>query len=170
MDTAIQTVTEMITQRGYKITKSDDDIIVGTNSTGEHIIVFTQSVAKLNIDRVKEYISILHKMEMKHCIVIYVENVTSITKKLIENSVDIKIEIFTLEELQYNITKHRLVPKHIILSPTESKEFKQLYGLKYPVILRTDPIARFYDFNRGDVIKIIRMNGVDEYITYRIVK
>ena len=47
MDTAIQTVTEMITQRGYKITKSDDDIIVGTNPMGENIIVFTQSVASL---------------------------------------------------------------------------------------------------------------------------
>ena len=170
MDTAIETVIDMITQRGYKITKSEEDKIIVTNSIGENIIVFTVAVVKLNVDTVKEYISILHKMEMKHCIVIYIDNVTSMTKKLIENSVDIKIEIFTQEELQYNITKHRLVPKHIRLSQKDTKEFKNVYGFKLPTILRTDPVSRFYDFNRGDIIKIIRINEKDKFVTYRIVK
>ena len=92
------------------------------------------------------------------------------TKKLIENSVDIKIELFTQEELQYNITKHRLVPKHIKLSSDEAKEFKKTYGLKHPAMILTDPVSRFYDFKRGDVIKIVRMSGEDEFVTYRIVK
>ena len=171
MNTEIQTVIEMITQRGYKITESDDDDkIIGINSAGESIVVFTQPVIKFNVDRVKEYISLLHKMGMNHCILIYTESVTSMTKKLIENSVDIKIELFTSEELQYNVTKHRLVPQHIKLSPSEAKEFKKVYGLKHPAILRTDPIARFYDFNRGDVIKIVRINGEDKFVTYRIMK
>lgn len=170
MDSAILTVTDMISQRGYKITESDDEKIIGINKDGENIVVFIQPVAKFNVDRVKEYISLLHKMEMKHCIIIYTESVTSMTKKLIENSLDIKIELFTQEELQYNITKHRLVPKHIKLPYKEAKEFKKVHGLKHPAILRTDPIARFYDFNRGDIIKIVRMNGDDEFVTYRIVK
>ena len=170
MDTAIQTVTEIITQRGYNITESDDEKIIGTNTAGEQIVVFTQTIAKFNVDRVKEYISLLSKMKINHCIAIYTDSVTSTTKKIIENSVDIKIELFTQEELQYNITKHRLVPKHIRLSLEDAKNFKQLYGLKHPAILRTDPVSRFYDFQRGDVIKIIRTSGGDEFLTYRIVK
>lgn len=170
MDIAIQTVTEMITQRGYQITKSDDDKIIGTNSEKEQIVVFTQPVLKFNVDRVKEYISLLHKLKMTHCIVIYTDTVTSMTKKLVENSIDIKIELFTQEELQYNITKHRLNPQFIRLPPDEMKYFKTNFGLRHPAILRTDPIARFYAYNRGDVIKIIRKNGAKRFTTYRIVK
>jgi DNA-directed RNA polymerase subunit H (RpoH/RPB5) len=32
---------------------------------------------------------------------------------------------------------------------------------------KDDPIVKFYDYQKGDLIKIIRKNG---YITYRIVK
>jgi DNA-directed RNA polymerase I, II, and III subunit RPABC1 len=170
MNIAIQTVTKMITQRGYDITKSDDDKIIGSNPDGDQIVVFTQPVIKFNVDRVKEYISLLHKMGMNHCIVIYTDSVTSMTKKLITNSVDIKIELFTQEELQYNITEHRLVPQHIRLCPEEAKEFKKVYGLKHPAILLIDPVSRFYAFKRGDVIKIIRVSGENKFITYRIVK
>lgn len=170
MDTAIITVTDMIYQRGYKIVESDDEKIIGINNDKENIVVFIQPVVKFNVDRVKEYISLLHKMKMNHCIIIYTDSVTAMTKKLIENSVDIKIEIFTQEELQYNITKHRLVPNHIKLSNKEAKEFKKTHGLKHPTILTTDPVSRFYNFKRGDVIKIVRMNGDDEFVTYRLVK
>ena len=171
MNIALQTVTEIITQREYKITEDDDDKIIGTNREGEQVVVFKQPVIKFNVDRVKEYISILYKMKMSHCIVIYTDSVTSMTKKLIDNSVDIKIELFTQEELQYNITKHSLVPPHIRLPPDEAKEFKEKFGFQHPAILRSDPIARFYAYKRGDVIKILRATGEGKrFVTYRIVK
>jgi DNA-directed RNA polymerase I, II, and III subunit RPABC1 len=171
MDIALKIVSEMITQREYKITEDDDDKLIGTNSEGEQVVVFKQPVLKFNVDRVKEYISLLHKMKMNHCIVIYTDSVTSMTKKLVANSIDIKIELFTQEELQYNITKHRLVPEHIRLPPGEAKEFKEKFGLRHPAILRTDPISRFFAYKRGDVIKITRKTGRgDPFITYRIVK
>lgn len=170
MDIAIKTVTEMITQREYNIKDTDEEKIIGVNAAGEKIVFFKTSVGKFNIDLVKEYISILSKMGMNHCIVIYTDCVTPLTKKLVENSVDIKIELFTCEELQYNITKHRLVPRHTRLPPNEAKLFKKKYGLKFRAILLTDPITRFYNYQRGDVIKITRDADGGEYVTYRIVK
>lgn len=170
MDTAINTISEMITQRGYNIENIDEEKIIGFNSNGEKIVVFKKSVIKFNIDLVKEYISILSKMNIKHCIVIYTECVTPLTKKLVENSVDIKMELFTCEELQYNITKHRLVPKHTRLQPKEAKEFKQKYGLKFRAMLLTDPITRFYNYQRGDIIEVTRNTNEGKYVTYRIVK
>jgi DNA-directed RNA polymerase I, II, and III subunit RPABC1 len=171
MDIALKTVSEMINQREYKITEDDDDKLIGTNEKGEQVVVFKQPVIKFNVDRIKEYINILHKMNMNHCIVIYTDSVTSMTKKLVLNSVDIKIELFTQDELQYNVTKHRLVPEHIRLSTDESKLFIEKFGLKHPVILITDPIARFFAYNRSDVIKIIRSTGGGgRFVTYRIVK
>ena len=171
MNIAIETVTEMITQREYKISESDDDKLIGTNSIGEQIVVFKQPVIKFNIDRVKEYINLLAKMGKNHCIVIYTDCVTPLTKKLVENSVDIKIELFTLEELQYNITKHYLVPAHSRLTPNEATDFKKKNGLKFGAMLLTDPITRFYNYQRGDVIRITKKDkDKKKYISYRIVK
>lgn len=170
MDTAIKTVTEMITQRGYKIQDTDEEKIIGVNSNDEKIVVFKNNVIKFNIDLVKEYISILSKMGIKHCIIIYTYCVTPLTKKLVENSVDIKIELFTCEELQYNITKHRLVPKHTRIQPKEAESFKKKYGLKFKAILITDPVTRFYNYKIGDVIQVTRVNNEGTYVSYRIVK
>ena len=169
-DIAIETVSEMISQRGYSITESDDDRIIATNTYGDQIVVFAQPIIKFNVDRIKECISILDKIKQKHCIVIYTDSVTAPTKKLVKNSVDIKIEIFTQAELQYNITKHRLVPKHERLPSKEAKEFKKTFGVKFAALLITDPITRFYNYQRGDVIKITRVSDRGVYITYRIVK
>ena len=88
-------------------------------------------------------------------------------KKLIENSFDVKIELFKLDEVQFNITTHILVPIHIKLTDVDATKFKDLYGIKFPTILKTDPIARFYNYQKGDVIKIVRSS---EYVTYRICK
>jgi DNA-directed RNA polymerase I, II, and III subunit RPABC1 len=171
MDTTMKTVSEMITQRGYNITEDSYDKIIGINNEGKQIVAFKQSVIKFNVDRIKEYISLLNKMNMNHCIIVYIDTVTSMTKKLVANSVDIKIELFTEDELQYNITKHRLVPEHILLSEEESNEFKEKFGSRHPAILGTDPIARFYNYKRGDVVKIVRSTGEGKrFITYRIVK
>jgi DNA-directed RNA polymerase I, II, and III subunit RPABC1 len=167
MQRVIQTMSEMIIQRGYKITDIEDDKIIGINSKEEHIILFTISTNKFNSDRTKEYISLVHKMGMNHCIVVFIDCVTPMAKKLIDNSVDIIVELFHIDELQYNITQHRLVPQHIKLSDVDAKEFKKNQGLKHPIILRTDPIARFYLYQRGDIIRIIRPGG---YVTHRIVK
>lgn len=168
---AISTVIEMVSQRGYKVTFTDESHIICIDDKGDdQIVIFTRPVIKFNVDRIKEYISILDKMNQKHCIVIYTDSVTAPTKKLVQNSVDIKIEIFTLEEMQYNITNHRLVPTHTRLSPNDAKEFKETHGNKFPAILLTDPITRFYNYQRGDVIKITRKSVRGEYITYRIVK
>ena len=109
----------------------------------------------------------MHKMEYKHCIIIYSGSSTPMATKLADSSVEIEIELFTEAELQYNITKHRLVPLHRKLPDEEAEQFKKTYGLKFPVILRTDPISRFYHYKRGDVIKIERKGG---FISYRIVR
>jgi len=169
-DIMIKTVSEMISQRGYNIIMSNEDNIIGTNNNKDSIIVFVKPVIKLNVDRIKEYINILRVKKMNHCIIIYTDSVTPPTKKLVQNSIDIKIEIFTQGELQYNITKHRLVPIHERLSTKEEKEFEQQFGLKFASLLLSDPISKFYNYQRDDIIKITRKSSRGNIITYRIVK
>ena len=171
MEKAINTVKNMIQQRGYIISQEDDEKIIASTENLLTIVVFTTLIEKCNVDRIKEKIVLLNDINLNHCIIIYGSSVTSMAKKLVENLVEKKFELFTQDELQYNITHHRLVPKHIKLSDIEGKQFKQKYGLKFPVLLKTDPVSRFYNFQKGDVIKIIRQNnGENTYITHRIVK
>ena len=168
MSTYIDVLRDMLIQRGYIIEDiSDRDSIIGVNTLKSKIIIFTTPVVKFNVDTVKEFITITNKLNINHCIVIYSVSVTSMAKKLIENSFDVKIELFKLDEVQFNITTHILVPIHIKLTDVDATKFKDLYGIKFPTILKTDPIARFYNYQKGDVIKIVRSS---EYVTYRICK
>jgi DNA-directed RNA polymerase subunit H (RpoH/RPB5) len=48
-----------------------------------------------------------------------------------------------------------------------TKVIREKYGNALPFILKTDPVSRYYYFQKNDLIKITRRNGT---ITYRIVK
>lgn len=167
MSQFIKTIEEMLTQRGYKIILKDGDKIIGENKT-KKICAFIKPVLKYNIERIKETINLLNKIKIKHCIIIYIESATPVVKKLINNSAEIEIELFMKDELEYNITKHILVPTHKGMSKKEIIEFKKKHSnLKLPGLLKNDPISRFYNFKRGDIIKIFRPGG---FISYRIVR
>lgn len=162
---------EMFNQRGYEIVEQDDERILAIKEDGNQICAFiSKNMTKFNVDRIQEYISMIKKMDIWHCIIVYKDSATPIAKKVVEDSKEIIIELFNEDELQYNITKHFLVPLHELLYKKKSKEcdtFKKKYSDKFPVILKTDPIARFYFYDKGDIIRITRKDG---YITYRIVK
>jgi len=167
MNKAHQTCMEMFIQRGYKILDHDDDKITGLKHDNTEICAFISNISKFNVERVQEYMTLMHQLSINHIIIILKETVTQMAKKIINTTNDMKIELFTEEELQYNITKHRLVPLHEKLSNEESIIFKRNHGTKFPIILKNDPISRFYAYEKGDIIKITRKNG---YVTFRIVR
>jgi len=170
MEKSYQICLEMFEQRGYDIIEKDDEQILALKKDGKQVCAFMATTPKFNVERIQEYISIMKQMDIWHSIVIYKDNVTPIAKKVIEESKEMVIELFEEDELQYNITKHYLVPKHELLfkkGTKGAKDFKEKYSDKFPIILKTDPVSRFYGFNKGDIIKITRKGG---NIMYRIVK
>jgi DNA-directed RNA polymerase I, II, and III subunit RPABC1 len=175
MEKVHKTCLEMLNQRGYIITENTDEKLIGKRNESkveckkkdEKICVILSNISKFNVDRVEECISFMNSINVKHSIVIYSDTATSTAKTMIEKLDDMKIELFGIDELQHNITKHKLCPEHIKLEQEEAEKFKKEYGLKFPTILKNDPISRFYGYQRGDVIKVIRKNG---FITYRIVR
>jgi DNA-directed RNA polymerase I, II, and III subunit RPABC1 len=167
MEKAYQICFEMFEQRGYNIIEQDEDKITAIKEDGKHICAFMANTPKFNVERVQEYISLMNELNITHSIVVYKETATPMAKKVVSSSNEMIIELFTEEELQYNITKHILVPLHQKLSKEETAIFKKKYGVKFPTLLKNDPISRFYGYERGDIIKVTRKGG---YITYRIVK
>ena len=171
MDKAIRTCKEMLIQRGYNIKNNNEDEIelegYKTNDPNDKIIVFASKSLKFNVKNIQNYINKMHDKKIMHAIIIYVEGVTSFTKKAIKQSSDMEFEIFAKEDLQYNITKHRLQSKFKRLSEKDAAEFKKKYGTKIPILKLDDPISRFYNYKKGDIIEITRY---DNNICHRMIK
>lgn len=70
------------------------------------------------------------------------------------------IQIFLMQELMYNPTKHELVPKHEKMNNEDVKVLMENLKLKaktqLPFIQKTDVIARWLGIQSGDVVKITR--------------
>ena len=169
MDKARQTCTEMFSQRGYEILEETEEQIIAAKQDDTQVMAFFFKGDKFNVKNIQSYIGVMNELGIYHAIVIYENGVTSFTKKVVEQSSEMEFELFSKDDLQYNITKHILQPEFEKLDPEESEEFKKKYGLKFAVLRKDDPIVKFYNYKRGDVIRVTR-GKKEKYITYRIVK
>lgn len=72
----------------------------------------------------------------------------------------IYIVMESIKRLQFNILNHDLVPKHIVLTESETKEVMNKYNItnksQFPEISRFDPVARAIGIRPDMVCKIIR--------------
>jgi len=127
----------------------------------------------LGIKPVKQFV---HEVGSRNCysgILITTVPPTSASVK-ISAAMDPKkhsIEIFQESELVVNITRHELVPKHVLLSHEEKATLLDRYRLKesqLPRIQRSDPVAKYLGLRRGQVVKIIRKSETaGRYASYR---
>lgn len=85
----------------------------------------------------------------------------------------IRVEMFCLAELQYNVTRHALVPKHErVDSPKEIQRILKTYGIKknqLPIIFaKLDPVCRYLGVEPGNIVKVTRVSPTGgEHVVYR---
>lgn len=161
-------INEMVKQRKYtdisKTTENDIPMIFATSDRKEKMCIFLRVIPKLDAAEIKTHISVLESFEINHAILIYNGEPTPMVKNVLSNTKNLGkyIELFSIDDLQYNCTKHILVPSHEKVQKVEKVNPKDI-----PRISSEDPIARFYGFRPGDWIKITRK---DNSIVYRLVK
>lgn len=73
---------------------------------------------------------------------------------------NIMVQIFWIDTLLFNITKHELVPPMRLLNEEEKKDIFNKANIsnfnQLPIILKGDPVAKFYGMKRGDLAEITR--------------
>ena len=105
-------------------------------------------------------------------IVIVAEKPASFNVRSVQANYGANAEIFTLAELQFNVSRHSLVPKHIKMTDRDIKDLLERYMLlsKYslPAISVADPMAKYLGLRIGDVVKILRPSqSAGESVAYR---
>lgn len=170
-----------------------------TNEVVEvHFLEDTKEDSKVGIKPIKACIEKVNKKGCNHLIIVAKEGITPAALVKIEEIVKgitpitevigdslqsipdtiipvikMNIETFKYADLMIDITEHELVPKHIKMTTEEKKKFLEetKYEEKqFPRILVSDPVSRFYNFKKGDLIKIERVSETaGEYNSYRLV-
>ncbi len=152
--------------RGYTMIKECENYILMNDTNDEHVIIFNCDES-LTIHNMKLYLQIMSQHNIKHSIIIYKDKVTPSAKKIITISSEFIIEIFTYDEMSINITNHKYYFPHIKVDDTIKQNLLDKYGKHLPIILKSDPVVRYLNFKKGDILKIIRK---DDFIHYRLVK
>lgn len=131
---------------------------------------------KFKVSDIKKWLNIDHYFDLT--IIIIRENITASNQKSIDEikrELERDIQVFFLKELQFNIVKHYLVPKHELLTFEQSEQIEKILDMyqvksryQLPIILRTDPISRYYNAKSGNIMRIIRSSPTaGDYISYR---
>jgi DNA-directed RNA polymerase I, II, and III subunit RPABC1 len=131
----------------------------------------------VGLKQLREYMTHLLTGNFYSGIMVTVKPMTGMAIRLLRGATGMSdgpkggVEVFIEQDLLVNITKHVLVPRHVLLSAEEKVQLLKRYRLKetqLPRIQSTDPVAKFLGLRRGAVVKIIRKSETaGRYASYR---
>ena len=128
---------------------------------------------KFKINELRKYIQPVDNENITNIILIFKEKINNFNPKNVEEFNNMNLQVFLIKELMFNISKHELVPKHeLIKDPSTIDELVKTYNLKsklqFPIILKTDPMAKYLNVQSGDLVMITRTSpSSGESILYR---
>ena len=143
-------------------------------------IKFIQGI-KIKPNTIREYVTnitaeFLDNNDVENELIVVLKNKPNNSILKIEKEKEFRhCEILWLAKVQFNITKHCLVPKHIPLTESETEELLSKYNItniyQLPYFSKDDAIVRYYNFKPGTVCKILRPSKTAvEHTFYRCVK
>ena len=162
--------------------KRNDLTILAEHETDaeDQLFVFLPDDDKVGVKTIKQYCEMMKEASVSHAILVVKQGVTPFAKTALQEMASALqemastylIEHFRDAELLVDVTEHRLVPAHALLSPEDRQALLDRYKLRaeqLPRIQRTDPVARYYGLKVGDVVKIVRPSETaGRYVTYRV--
>ena len=181
---AFQQTIQMLRARGYtdfdrlsssSRIESEEDLHYIASSDEDNqkpILVYWGIGPKFGVNDVRSMLVKCEEKQLTRAMLVTVEPIKSQTQtRLIhEAKKGFRVELFALDELQIDFSKHMYVPPHEVLLPEEVKELLEAYQIKYvtqlPKILTSDPMVRYLGLKQKQVVRIIRPGN---QIHYRVV-
>ena len=176
-DSVIQTLQRMLHVRGYPLQKTDvdniDSIVLNLSTKPNYIhalqsqdkrhMVCLNNEKKVGIKSIRSLIDIMQTTAVHHAICVFMQPPTPFARRYLSNLSrefeNLRIEYFFSYELMFDITQHKLMPRHVLLNNEEKEEVMQKYGNPehcYPKIQLNDPMARYLGLSQGDMIRVER--------------
>lgn len=132
------------------------------------------------VEKLREVAESLNKDSKIHLLLLIDDSNTMTALKLVKGhnataaeKMNIYIESFYHKQMQINITKHKDVPQHILMTKEDVEAMlkeENVTKSQLSRILTTDPVARYFGARKGDVFKIIRPSlSAGQTKTYRLV-
>ncbi|KAI9736694.1 MAG: DNA-directed RNA polymerases II 24 kDa polypeptide (RNA polymerase II subunit 5) [Cirrosporium novae-zelandiae] len=125
----------------------------------------------IGIKQMRDFCQLISRECFHTGILVTQQTLTAAALKIIPAVLPSVIEVFREDDLLVNITRHELVPKHVLLSAEEKKALLERYRLKesqLPRIQVGDPVSKYLGLKRGEIVKIIRRSETaGRYASYR---
>ena len=121
------------------------------------IVVITR---KLKNQDLQKAAAVLDASRRDKTIIIVTEKPATFNIRSVQTNYGMNAEIFALAELQFNVSRHHLVPKHAKMTDVEVKSLMETYMLPskscLPSISVADPMAKYLGIRIGEVVRISR--------------
>ncbi|KAI5179455.1 DNA-directed RNA polymerases I, II, and III subunit RPABC1 [Pancytospora epiphaga] len=186
---ARNTVIEILQHRGYPstqriLTYAEFTSLYPTASSSPTLLNFVVSIEeplaihfttdeKLPKSTLENIISSYSSQNIQHFLLITPSKLNPSCKAL-ANSSKLKIEHFLLQELQFNVLKHELVPPHRILKKEEAQVLLKKLRTdisNLPILLTSDIVCRYIGGVSNDIVEIARNSlTTGKSLYYRAVK
>jgi len=193
-----RTIYHMLHDRGFAVTQSELDLslhdfvarfapnqtpidrklltilVQKRDNPTDHLFVFFSEDQNVGVKPIRTFVERMVEQSVFKAVIVIRNTITSSASKICQSMAPkYQIEQFMESELVVNITEHKLVPQHILLSDEEKQALLKKYHLKesqLPRIQINDPVIRYFGLKRGNVVKIVRPSETaGRYVTYRIV-
>lgn len=180
---ALVTLKEMLSDRSYEVQilheePTDSTWVMRGEYSGKEALQVPRSIGvyfcKLNVKGIRQVDDEKQEMGIDRVILVSDVQPTSSAKKELSDLGVECFEVFLISELQYNLTKHKLYVPHVLLTPVETSELLKRSRCtidQLPVLLKSDPVARYFGLQKNQVVRITRHLGHQQPdVYYRAVK
>ena len=151
---------EMLRQRGVNVDDTstlESDLPGETSKVGEYLVHFS-SKSRISPDNLTEILDVMKTAGATRVIIVVDTPPSSVILNLIRKNSE-TVQLFHTKQLLFDITTHRKVPAHRILTNEEKAAFLERYRANtdfMPAIDSQDPMAKWIGARPGDIVEILR--------------
>ena len=175
----VEVLKQMLLDRGYRslcsIGRGADPLLVCScrDTDDELCLVFFSDEPKVGVKTLRATRVEAEAAKAGRVIFVTRAGLTHFAKRELEKDAGLKTEIFCKAELSFNVTRHSLVPPHRLVKGEERRAVLDMLDCKpaqLPKLRETDPVARYYAWSPGSIVRIDRCIGtLENEVVYRVV-